>query len=69
MLKINIIDRQVLQNLRDDALGMASGNLNPLWVKAYQQLADAADRLDAMQARSTGPTVEVFSPGVPEKAA
>ena len=33
------------------AKGMCVGNLNPDWVRAYESLADAADRLDAMQAR------------------
>ena len=26
---------------------------NPLWTRAYQQLADAIDRLEAMMARTT----------------
>lgn len=48
---IPIIQRQYLQELRDTAKGMAHGNLNPDWVRAYLDIADAADRLDAMEAR------------------
>jgi hypothetical protein len=51
MIPIN--DRSFLQELRDTARAMCSANLNPLWVRAYEALTDAADRLDAMQARST----------------
>jgi len=50
-----IIDRNYLQELRDTANGMVAGNLNPDWCRAYQALADAADRLDAMQARLGAP--------------
>ena len=46
-----ITERSFMQELRDTAKGMAIGNLNPDWVRAYEALADAADRLDAMQAR------------------
>lgn len=53
MKETEIIERAFLQQLRSAALGMASGNLNPLWARAYLALADAADKLDAMQARST----------------
>lgn len=52
---IPIGDRGFLQELRDTAAGMAAGNLNPDWVRAYLALADAADRLDAMDARCTVP--------------
>lgn len=55
MKETDIIERPFLQQLRDAANGMASGNLNPDWVRAYHSLADAADRLDAMQARCTIP--------------
>lgn len=58
MKETDIIERSFLQTLRSAAQGMASGNLNPLWVRAYLDLADAADRLDAMQARC-----EVAPPG------
>ena len=50
-----ITDRVFMQELRDTANGMCEGNLNPLWVRAYKDLADAADRLDAMQARCEVP--------------
>ena len=53
MKQTDINDRSFLQQVRNAAMGMASGNLNPDWVRAYLGLADAADRLDAMQARST----------------
>ena len=56
-----ITTRAFLQTLRDTAKGMCVANLNPDWVRAYESLADAADRLDAMEARieikeSHGPT-------------
>ena len=47
----SMIERTFMQELRDTAMGMCTGNLNPDWVRAYEALADAADRLDAMQAR------------------
>ena len=50
-MNVILIDRENLQAIRDEAIGMATGNLNPDWVRAYLNLADAADRLDAMQAR------------------
>ena len=46
-----ITERSFMQELRDTANGMTFGNLNPDFVRAYAALADAADRLDAMQAR------------------
>lgn len=55
MKEEDIIDRSFLLELRKTAEGMASGNLNSAWVRAYLALADAADRLDAMQARSSIP--------------
>ena len=53
-----ITDRSFIQELRDTAKGMCTNNLNPDWVRAYEALADAADRLDAMQAR-----LELAPPG------
>lgn len=53
-----ITDRSFLINLRETAVGMATGNLNPQWVRAYLALADAADWLDAMEARCTNAVVE-----------
>lgn len=50
-----ITERAFMQELRDAANGMASGNLNQDFVRAYEALADAADRLDAMQARMEVP--------------
>lgn len=52
-MKINILERETLQQIRDAAYGMASGNLNPMWQQAYLNLAVAADHLDAASARST----------------
>lgn len=51
MRETEIIERSFLQQLRAAAEGMASGNLNPTWARAYLNLADAVDKLDAMQAR------------------
>jgi hypothetical protein len=62
---IPIIERPYLQELRETAKGMVAGNLNPNWARAYQELADAADRLDAMQARTTVPPVGGWKEGPP----
>jgi len=45
-------DRDELIELRERAESLGSGVLNPRWVRAYQALADAADTLDAMIART-----------------
>ena len=45
--------RGELVTLRERAEGMAStAGTNPLWVRAYLALADAADHLDAMTERT-----------------
>lgn len=62
---IPIIERPYLQELRDTAKGMVAGNLNPEWARAYQALADAADRLDAMEARCTLPPEGGWKEGPP----
>lgn len=49
---LNIRDREFLIWLRDSAEEIASQDLNPHWIRTYFDLADAADRLDAMHARS-----------------
>lgn len=53
MTPIDLQDRNYLQNLRKTANIMAGNVLNELWVRAYIDLADAVDRLDAMQARTS----------------
>jgi len=52
MKPIDLQDRKYLQSLRDDAYTLGNNVLNPKWQVAYMALAEAADRLDAMQARS-----------------
>lgn len=44
--------REVLQGIRDDAWDIAKEIPNEIWQRAYRQLADVADRLDAMEART-----------------
>ena len=44
--------REELQNIRDKAIGNAEVVENDHWKRAYKQLADAADRLDSMEART-----------------
>ncbi len=44
--------REKLQDLRDEAIKSADSADNQLWQSAYYALADAADRLDAMEART-----------------
>jgi hypothetical protein len=65
MKETDIIDRGFLIELRRAAEGMAAGNLNPAWVRAYLALADAADRLDAMISRSSVPAEDIWQPGPP----
>lgn len=54
-----ITQRTFLQDLRDTAKGMCVNNLNIDWVRAYEALADAADRLDAMEARTEVPPAAI----------
>jgi hypothetical protein len=46
------LTREMLQGIRDDALELGNNIPNENWQRAYKQLADAADRLDAMEART-----------------
>ena len=55
MKETDIIKRSFLQEVRNAAMAMTTANLNPDWRRAYVALADAADRLDAMQARAEVP--------------
>lgn len=48
---INLSSRTFLQQLRSAAFGAAAPNLTLEWVRAYEDLALAADRLDALLAR------------------
>lgn len=54
MKEIDLQNREFLINLREAAEYAADlKGTNPTWVRAYLALADAADHLDAMNARST----------------
>ena len=44
--------REKLQELRKEAKNSATYVANDVWKRAYLQLMDAADRLDAMMART-----------------
>ena len=44
--------REELQDIRNKAVESAEAVANNHWQRAYKQLADAADRLDAMEART-----------------
>lgn len=48
---MNISERSFLQELREAANKLGNGNFPEDWSRAYLALGDAADRLDAMQAR------------------
>lgn len=52
-IEIDLQDRNYLQNLRQAAGIMARNVVSERWVRAYLALADAADTLDAMQARTS----------------
>ena len=45
-------EREELQEIRDRAIGRAKTVTNNHWRRAYKQFADAADRIDAMEART-----------------
>jgi len=45
--------REELQDIRDRANDSLCDNLNSTWARAYIALAEAADHLDAIKARST----------------
>lgn len=48
----DLVDRSFLCQLRERAMEMCSTpSLNPQWRRAYEDLAAAADKLDAMEAR------------------
>ncbi len=49
-------EREELQDIRKKAVKNAGSRANNLWTRAYKQLVDAADRLDAMMARSEDKT-------------
>lgn len=44
--------REELQGIEQRAAGMANKDINPFWRRAYLNLADACDRIDAMTART-----------------
>lgn len=44
--------REELIEIRERAESLAREKINPLWQRAYLALADAADKLDAMEART-----------------
>jgi hypothetical protein len=47
----SLLDRLVLQGIRDESAELAKTCENLHWKTAYWQLSQAADTLDAMQAR------------------
>ena len=53
-----VIEREELISIRDRADSEVQ-HLNGRWKRAYQNLAEAADRLDAMIARTEVVTTEV----------
>lgn len=47
-----VLNQEIYQAIRDSAQNIARGDsINPQWERAYHDLADAADRLHAMEAR------------------
>lgn len=53
MARLNQFTRDTLQEIRNEASSVAEHTANPQWQRAWQALADAADRLDAMMVRSS----------------
>ncbi len=56
---MNVKDRKFLMELRDRAEGFAKEIPNPHWKHAFNELAMAADRCDAMIARSSEADISV----------
>lgn len=52
-MEIDLKCRNCLQAIRELASAAADTAENPYWLEAYADLAKAADKLDAMEARST----------------
>jgi len=46
------MERKELQDIKIKAHESYDNGENPVWIRAYIALADAADRLDAMMART-----------------
>ena len=47
-----VFTREELREIRNRAVKCAETVANNYWKRAYKQLADATDRLDAMEART-----------------
>jgi len=47
-----MFDRERLQEIREEAMQESACSVNILWKRAFTQFANAADRLDAMIART-----------------
>lgn len=56
--EFNMHSRVLFQDLRDEANAMALVTPNHCWKRAYENLRDAADRLDAMMSRNTVAEIE-----------
>jgi len=55
-MQINLLDRQWLQAVMDEAQRMADvKGIVTSWQRTYQEIADVCDRLDAMISRSEIP--------------
>ena len=50
-MEIDLKNRNCLQAIRELAEAQADKAENPFWLGAYADLAKAADKLDAMEAR------------------
>lgn len=64
IMEIDLKNRNCLQAIRELAENAAENVENPFWSNAYADLATAADRLDAMEARCN--VMEKYSDGVPQ---
>ena len=52
MKQIDLHSREELQNIRKEALKISDEVQNPNWKRAYMSLADSADYVDAIIART-----------------
>jgi len=51
-INMDLQKRETLQRISGNALALSQKVKNPFWISAYKALAESADRIDALIARS-----------------